>query len=134
MNFAKNLLSARTLAAAGIAAMLLGVPLRARAQGGIAFSNLYSFTNAALPAAGMVQGTNGNFYGTTEGSGGNDLGSVFMVTPSGVFTNLVVFNGTNGATPAGPLFLSKNGNFYGTTSKGGTANNGTLFSMTPSGT
>jgi uncharacterized repeat protein (TIGR03803 family) len=133
MNFAKNLLSARTLAAAGIAAMLLGVPLRARAQGGIAFSNLYSFTNAALPAAGMVQGTNGNFYGTTEGSGGNDLGSVFMVTPSGVFTNLVVFNGTNGATPAGPLFLSKNGNFYGTTSKGGTANNGTLFSMTPSG-
>jgi uncharacterized repeat protein (TIGR03803 family) len=133
MNSSSNLLPVRALAAAAIAAVLLGVPIQAGAQGGILFSNLYSFTNAALPAAGMVQGTNGNFYGTTEGSGTNVPGAVFMVTRSGDFTNLVVFNGTNGSMPAGPLFLSKDGNFYGVTSEGGSGNNGTIFSMTQSG-
>jgi len=133
MNSSKNLLPIRTLAAAAIAAILCGVPIAAEAQGGIVWSNLYSFTNAALPAASMVQGTNGNFYGITAGSGTNVPGTVFMLDAFGSFTTLVVFNGTNGSSPAGPLFLSKDGNFYGTTSKGGNGNNGTIFSMTHDG-
>jgi uncharacterized repeat protein (TIGR03803 family) len=56
-----------------------------------------------------------------------------MLTQSGVYTNLVVFDGTNGAVPQGPLFLSKDGNFYGTTAQGGNGNQGTIFRMTHAG-
>jgi len=133
MNLPKNLLSVRTLAAAAMAACIpasLGAP---KPPTGISLSSLYSFASAANPAASLVQGSNGNFYGTMEGSGTNFLGAVFMLTPSGALTDLVLFNGTNGAAPAAPLFLSTDGTFYGTTAKGGTGNQGTIFKMSPSG-
>jgi uncharacterized repeat protein (TIGR03803 family) len=133
MNSSKNLLSVRKLAAAAIAAIIpacLGAP---PPPVGISLSSLYAFTNAATPAAGLVQGTNGNFYGTTMAGGTKGNGTVFMVTPAGVFTNLVLFNGTNGATPEAPLYLDANGYFYGTTYSGGTNSHGTVFRMSHSG-
>lgn len=140
MNLSKNPFPFRTFAAAALAALIPAAvgAAPAPAPTGITFSILHSFTNAANPAASLVQGKNGNFYGTTMGSGTNVLGTVFMVTSGGVYTNLVVFNGTsNGAAPAGPLFLSSDGDFYGTTFTGGTNSNpnycGTIFSMTSAG-
>ncbi len=133
MNLPKNLLSVRSLAAAAMAAIIPASLGAFVPPTGISLSSLYSFANAANPVASLVQGTNGNFYGTMEGSGTNFLGAVFVLTPSGAFTDLVLFNGANGSTPACPLFLSTDGNFYGTTAKGGTGNQGILFKMSPSG-
>ena len=133
MNLSKNLLFVRILAACAMAALLPASPALAVSPGGISLSSFFTFTNSVLPAASLVQGTNGNFYGTTETVGTNLSGGIFMLTPSGVYTNLVVFAGTNGAVPEGPLFLSTDGNFYGTTAQGGSGNRGTLFRMTHAG-
>ena len=85
------------------------------------------------PSAGLVQGSDGNFYGTTEYGGANDDGTVFTMTPAGVLTTLVSFNGTNGSYPVAGLVEGSDGNFYGTTSAGGANNRGTAFQVTPAG-
>jgi uncharacterized repeat protein (TIGR03803 family) len=133
MNLQKNPLSVRILAAFAIAAFLPASPALAVLPGGIRLYDVYDFTSTVLPAAHLVQGTNGNLYGTTEAVGTNLYGAIFMLTQSGDYTNLVVFNSTNGAVPQGPLFLSTDGNFYGTTAQGGSGNRGTLFRMTHAG-
>ena len=105
-----------------------------------AFTSLLSFnsTNGANPAAGLVQGADGNYYGTTENGGTNDVanggdGTVFKITTNGVLTSLVSFNGTNGANPDAGLALATNGSFYGTTSGGGEDDSGTVFNFTTNG-
>jgi len=88
----------------------------------------------AYPSAPLVQGSDGNFYGTTPYGGTNNGGTVFQVTPAGALTTLVSFNGTNGSHPVAALVAGRDGNFYGTTENGGTnGNNGTVFQLTPAG-
>lgn len=98
-------------------------------------TTLVSFngTNGSHPYAGLVQGSDGNFYGTTSVGGANNLGTVFRMTPAGVLTILFSFNNTNGSAPFGALVQGTNGDFYGTTSVGGTNGMGTVFQMTPAG-
>ena len=89
--------------------------------------------DGALPVAGLVQGTDGNFYGTT-GSGGTDNdGTVYKITPNGILTTLHSFAGNDGAGPGAALIQATDGNFYGTTPTGGTNDGGTIFKTTPSG-
>jgi uncharacterized repeat protein (TIGR03803 family) len=76
------------------------------------------------PTAGLVQGTDGNFYGTTVEGGANGLGTIFKVTPNGVETVLHSFDGGDGYTPYGTLVQATDGNFYGTTFSGGPAPGG----------
>ncbi|HEV3279657.1 MAG TPA: choice-of-anchor tandem repeat GloVer-containing protein [Terriglobia bacterium] len=111
---------------------------------------LYSFCpdsgcpDGALPAAGAVEATNGNFYGTTYGGGASDLGTVFEVTPGGTLTTLYSFCAktgcTDGSYPSAALIQASNGNFYGTTLFGGGSKAacsdgcGTAFEITPGGT
>ena len=40
------------------------------------------------PTAGLVEGTDGNLYGTTDGYAGKQNGMIFKITPSGTFTTL----------------------------------------------
>ena len=112
----------------------LAAPL---ARAGVTLTNLVSFngTNGANPEATLIQGVDGNFYGTTYNGGTNGgYGTVFQMTPNGALTTLVSFNNTNGANPQCALVLCGDGNFYGTTSAGGTnGDNGTVFRMTASG-
>jgi uncharacterized repeat protein (TIGR03803 family) len=93
-------------------------------------------TDGQYPDAGLVQATNGDFYGTTQGAA-NKRGTVFKITPNGTLTTLYRFcsqtNCTDGALPNG-LVQDTNGDFYGTTDGGGTNNHGTVFKITPSGT
>ena len=116
-------------------------------------TTLYSFcsqigpygacTDAAVPSAGLVQATDGNFYGTTVGGGANgDYGTVFKITPSGKLATLYSFCSQSGCTdglgPSAGLVQATDGNFYGTTLEGGacppyTFGCGTIFSITPSG-
>jgi uncharacterized repeat protein (TIGR03803 family) len=94
----------------------------------------FNGTNGARPElAGLVQGSDGNFYGATGGGGTNNQGTVFKVTPSGVLTTLVSFNGNNGSVPWTTLVQGSDGNFYGTTSGGGAFGGGTVFKLTPAG-
>jgi uncharacterized repeat protein (TIGR03803 family) len=77
----------------------------------------------------LVQGSDGNYYGTTYGGGASNLGTIFQMTPDGRLTTLYSFKGgSEGATPIGGLLQSAgDGNFYGMTSAGGTHNLGTIF-------
>ena len=94
-------------------------------------------TNGANPYTGLVQGTNGNFYGTTFEGGTNGEGTVFEITPAGTLTTLYNFCSQpkcyDGAGPSG-LILATNGNLYGITSSMEVINLGTIFEITPEGT
>jgi uncharacterized repeat protein (TIGR03803 family) len=102
-------------------------------------TTLVSFdgTNGSQPEFGsLVQGTNGNFYGTTWSGGANIAGTVFKITPAGKLTTLYSFcaqAGCNGYSPDAGLVQATNGNFYGTTGLGGAHNYGTVFEITPAG-
>jgi uncharacterized repeat protein (TIGR03803 family) len=107
-------------------------------------TTLYSFSgiDGAIPAAGLAQGANGNFYGTTEYGGeyydrdGDTFGTVFKITTNGMFTSLYSFSGGDGANPDAGLVQGANGNFYGTTSYGGVdyyLDDGTVFKITANG-
>ena len=89
---------------------------------------------AAYRVGGLVQGSDGNFYGTTDGGGAGGGGTVFKMTPAGVLTTLVSFYGANGNNPQAPLVQGSDGNFYGTTEYGGANGLGTVFQVTTNGT
>jgi uncharacterized repeat protein (TIGR03803 family) len=95
-----------------------------------------SGSDGEIPYAGLIQGSDGNFYGTTYFGGSNGLGTVFKVTPSGTETVLYSFAGGSGdgEHPYAGVIQGSDGNFYGTTYQGGTSGNGTAFKITPSGT
>jgi uncharacterized repeat protein (TIGR03803 family) len=119
-------------------------------------TTLYSFCSqsgcldGSGPYAGLVQATNGDFYGTTTGGGANpfggDLGgTIFKITPSGTLTTLYSFCSqigcADGQDPLWGLVQAPNGDFYGTTSNGGFScagppghGCGTIFKITPGGT
>jgi uncharacterized repeat protein (TIGR03803 family) len=110
-------------------------------------TTLYSFTGGSdggNPWAALVQGSDGNFYGTTsaydyDSAHGN--GSVFEISTNGTFTSLHIFNGrTDRELPIAALVQGSDDNFYGTTSSGGATNlndgygYGTLFEISTNGT
>jgi uncharacterized repeat protein (TIGR03803 family) len=107
------------------------------------FTNLVNFdsTNGRAPFGTLVQGLDGNFYGTTAGGGSSDSGTVFKVTPTGQLTTLHNFcsqtNCADGGGPQAGLILGTDGNFYGTTSASGGGNCpqlcGTVFKITTAG-
>jgi uncharacterized repeat protein (TIGR03803 family) len=100
---------------------------------------LYSFgaivNDGIQPFGLLVQGSDGDLYGTTIGGGSQDFGTFFKITPSGTLTLLYSFgtNSNDGVNPRG-LIQGRDGNFYGTTIGGGMERQGTVFQITPSGT
>jgi uncharacterized repeat protein (TIGR03803 family) len=104
-----------------------------------ALTTLYSFcslsncTDGYSPYAGLVQGTDGNFYGTAFSGGANDYGTVFKVTPGGALTTLYSFCSQSGCTdgelPDAGLVQDTNGTFYGATHFGGVDGGGTVFCL-----
>ena len=108
------------------------------AEAGVSFTTLYSlqpFPNGKSPAAALVQGSDGNFYGTTYGGGTNGgYGTVFKISTNGALTTLYSFTGGNdGANPDAGLVQGSDGNFYGTTYGGGTNGAGTVFKISTNG-
>ena len=100
----------------------------------ITLTTLVTFdgTNGYLPQAGLVQGKDGNLYGTLSYGGWFDLGTMFRMAPNGSCVILVTFDGETGGHPSS-LIQGKDGNFYGTTLQDGPAGNGSIFKMTPDG-
>jgi uncharacterized repeat protein (TIGR03803 family) len=107
-------------------------------HGALTFTTLVSFngTNGANPSAGLVQGSDGNFYGTAPNGGASNNGTVFAISSDGsFFANVYNFTGgTNGAAPVGGLVMGTDSHFYGTTYTGGLSNCGTIFQISPHGT
>jgi len=114
------------------------------ARAGLTFQLLCEFngTNGLNPLSGLVQGNDGNFYGTTYrgGAGYTDYsdarggkGTVFRITPNGALTTLVSFDGWNGNKAKGALVQESDGSFYGTTQRGGVIDQGTVFKITTNG-
>jgi uncharacterized repeat protein (TIGR03803 family) len=102
---------------------------------GGALTTLYTFNNGndgSVAYAPPVQGTDGNFYGTTS-EFPNGCGTIYKITPTGALTSLYQFDNTHGCTPYSPLLLGIDGNFYGTTANGGSSGNGVVFKITPAG-
>jgi len=87
-----------------------------------------------FPTSGVVEGPDGFFYGTAEFGGEFFSGTVFRMSQSGEFSNVVSFDGVTAFTPASPLTVGSDGMLYGTTSgdffNGGT----TLFRVAVDGT
>jgi uncharacterized repeat protein (TIGR03803 family) len=115
-------------------------------------TTLHSFRGSpfegAAPYAGLVQASDGNFYGTTvvggakEGCNGNPCGTIFKITSRGKLTTLYNFCSkigcSDGYAPYGGLVQGTDGTFYGTTFRGGTSSDcnngfgtgcGTVFSL-----
>jgi uncharacterized repeat protein (TIGR03803 family) len=101
------------------------------------FTQLVDFNNAngAYPCcAPLVQGTDGNLYGTTDSGGTTgSTGTFFKVSPAGTLTTLYNFSGLHGQNPSSGVILGTDGNFYGTTEFGGSNNYGTVFKITSDG-
>ena len=88
---------------------------------------------------GLILGSDGNFYGTTQVGGPGESGTVFSLTPAGVFKTLYAFGGGNdGGTPSA-LVEGRSGEFYGTTASNPQSSYppanqyGTVFSVTSAG-
>ncbi len=75
------------------------------AEAGVVLTTIHSFQvfpNGENPAAPLVQGSDGNLYGTTENGGTNGAGTVFKISTNGVLTTLYSFTGGNdGASHGG---------------------------------
>jgi uncharacterized repeat protein (TIGR03803 family) len=101
-------------------------------------TTLHSFdgTDGASPT-GLVQATDGDFYGITGIDGAYNSGTLYKITPQGTLTTLYNFcsetNCADGSGPTGELVQAPNGDFYGTTYEGGTNKDGTVFEITPGG-
>jgi uncharacterized repeat protein (TIGR03803 family) len=95
-------------------------------------TTIYKFdqTHGAGPLSPVIQGTDGNFYGTTSAGGTSGLGVVFKLTSAGVITVLHNFIGSDGEKPLAGLVQANDGNFYGVASAGGSLGFGTIFKMT----
>jgi hypothetical protein len=101
------------------------------------FTPLADFTRTigGAPDAPLVQGLDGNFYGTAGIGGVGDRGAVFVATSSGTLTDLFSFckdkTCPTGANPYLSLLQTSNGNFFGFTL--GTTGTGTIFRLSPAG-
>jgi uncharacterized repeat protein (TIGR03803 family) len=90
------------------------------ATSGETFTTVYSFyccSDGALPESALVQGSNGDFYGTTS------YGTIFEITPQGTLTTLYKFCSLqyceDGNAPSGNPALSADGVLYGAATEGG---------------
>ncbi len=101
-------------------------------------TTLYSLngtSDGSKPVAGLVQATNGNFFGTTYQGGAFQGGTAYSVTPQGMFRTVHTFCSqsacADGEDPTGTLVQGTDGNLYGTTTAAGW---GTIFRMSLEGT
>jgi uncharacterized repeat protein (TIGR03803 family) len=107
---------------------------------GQTYSTLYSFgsqdRDGINPPAGVILGSQGAVYGTTNTGGESGFGTVYEllppVSPGGAWTEVVLhsFNGPDGEYPDGGLAMGPNGALYGVTANG-TGGYATVFELDP---
>jgi uncharacterized repeat protein (TIGR03803 family) len=129
-----------------------GTVFKLTPNGAVTVIHSFSSADGSYPSAALVEGMDGNLYGTTLAGGSSSsctvqgyvgCGTIFRITMTGTLTTLHNFNGSDGSFPIAPLIQAIDGNYYGTTYAGGVYNNcsvpsgsgtcGTVFKMTPGG-
>jgi uncharacterized repeat protein (TIGR03803 family) len=89
------------------------------------------------PYAPLIQGSDGNLYGTASGGGQYGGGVAFEIMPDGAFVTVHSFPDPNvpgdGNTPYAGLIQAADGNFYGVSYAGGADNSGVIFEITSTG-
>jgi uncharacterized repeat protein (TIGR03803 family) len=88
--------------------------------------SLNGTTDGTAPYAGLVQATDGNFYGVTE-KAGNGYGTIFKLSTKGKFSVVHSFNDADGNLPGVALIQHTNGVLYGNTQDGGDIHNTGVF-------
>ena len=92
-------------------------------------------SSGANPSGGLIQGPDGNYYGTASQGGAAGYGTVFKIDAVGTVTTLHSFNySTDGAYPTSGLTQARDGSIYGSTYMGGATGNGTIFKIDATGT
>jgi uncharacterized repeat protein (TIGR03803 family) len=112
-----------------------GTVFKVDSAGSLTTLHEFAETDGSHPYGGLIQATDGNYYGTTSyGYGGNVNGNVFKIDSTGTLTVLYSFIGPEGGDPYDTLVQATDGNFYGTTQYGGANGGGAIFKMDTSGT
>lgn len=86
-------------------------------------------TEGNSPVGGLLQATDGNFYGTGGAGGKQNAGVIYKIAPGGGYSVIYSFAGSDGLGPDCALVQHTNGKLYGTTLEGGRYNYGTSFSV-----
>jgi uncharacterized repeat protein (TIGR03803 family) len=104
-----------------------------------AFSTIFSFnadkSQGAQVFDPLIQGADGNLYGTAEYGGANLCGTIFELSISGTLLQLYSFPGGTGGDAPGHLMQAADGNFYGVAGSGGQTTSqcgagcGTIFKL-----
>ena len=121
-----------------IAAVTLAVALTTAvsAQQGTSYEIVSSFNGIFTAGRGpwttLIEGSDGNLYGTTLIEGRFGAGTIFRIDPAGVLTTVHHFSERDGSAPAG-LIQAADGRLYGTTEFGGSSDLGTVFRLEPTG-
>jgi len=123
----------RSLSLIVIGSMVIAVASQAQTFTELATLSYYGLNQLSS----LVQGTDGNFYGTSSAGGTTGYGTVFKVSPSGALTTVYNFcqqpNCADGYSSGAPMVLATDGNLYGSAG-GGAYNLGAIFKITPEGT
>jgi len=96
------------------------------------FCSVANCADGLGPSAPLVEGSDGNLYGTTYEGGANGYGTIYKLTKSGVLTTLYSFGSQ--ANDASSLVEGPDGNFYGLNYSGGSALYSSAFKISPDGT
>jgi len=121
---------------------LRGVVFRLSPEGKLTVLHFFDVTDGAEPCGALVEGSDGNLYGTTfTGGSAGEYGTIFEITRTGTLTVLHRMNGgLEGAYVGVGLLAATDGNFYGSALEGGIGNCfdlnsgcGTLFKISPAG-
>ena len=103
------------------------------AAGAVTILHSFNVTDGDVPTANLIQGYNGDFYGTTPYGGTANFGTIFRITPSGALITLHSFDSQHGSYPYGALVKATDGKFYAATYSGGVGTCqfgcGTVFSL-----
>lgn len=91
-------------------------------------------TDGGYSQTDLIQGKDGNFYGTCYSYGTYGNGTIFKITTAGVYTVLRhLSSGNDGGYPYGGLYQNTDGVLYGLNRTGGSGGSGTAYKITTAG-
>ncbi len=109
----------------------VGTIFKITPSGVLTMMHSFTFTGEHYPWSGLIEGTDGRFYGTTQNGGPEGAGTIFSINRNSDFYPVASFDFSNGGLPESPLIQATDGYFYGTAREGGANGFGTVFRLNP---